>query len=59
MIGRRYIRTRQLQPGMKMDQSVVDRLGRNLVVRGTIIDEYIIESFQKRERPHFPCTKYL
>lgn len=25
MIRRRYIRTRQLQPGMKMDQSVVDR----------------------------------
>lgn len=47
MIRRRYIRTRQLQPGMKMDQSVVDRLGRNLVVRGTIIDEYIIESLIK------------
>ena len=44
MIRRKYMRTRQLQPGMKMDQSVVDRLGRNLVVRGAIIDEYIIES---------------
>lgn len=38
------MRTRQLQPGMKLDQSVVDRLGRNLVVRGAIIDEYIIQS---------------
>lgn len=44
MIRRRYMRTRQLKPGMKMDQSVVDRLGRNLVARGAIIDEYIIES---------------
>ena len=44
MVRRRYMRTRQLQPGMKLDQSVVDRLGRNLVTRGAIIDEYIIES---------------
>lgn len=44
MIRRKYMRTRQLQPGMKLDQSVVDRLGRNLVVRGAIVDEYIIQS---------------
>lgn len=44
MIRRKYMRTRQLKPGMKLDQSVVDRLGRNLVTRGTAIDEYIIES---------------
>jgi len=44
MIRRKYMRTRQLRPGMKMDQSVVDRLGRNLVNRGAVIDEYIIES---------------
>lgn len=44
MIRRKYMRTRQLKPGMKLDQSIVDRLGRNLVTRGAVIDEYIIES---------------
>lgn len=41
------MRTRQLKPGMKMDQAVVDRLGRNLVTRGAILDEYIIDSLLK------------
>lgn len=47
MIKRRYMRTRQLKPGMKIDQSVVDRLGRNLVTKGAVLDEYVIESLQK------------
>ncbi len=47
MIKRKYMRTRQLKPGMKIDQSVVDRLGRNLVARGSILDEYVIESLLK------------
>lgn len=47
MIRRKYMRTRQLKPGMKMDQSVVDRLGRNLVTRGAILNEYIIDSLLK------------
>lgn len=47
MIRRRYMRTRQLKPGMKMDQSVVDRLGRNLITRGAVLDEYIIDSLLK------------
>lgn len=41
------MRTRQLKPGMKIDQSVVDRLGRNLVTKGAVLDEYVIESLQK------------
>ena len=41
------MRTRQLKPGMKIDQSVVDRLGRNLVARGAVLDEYMIESMLK------------
>ena len=44
MIQRKYIRTRQLQPGMKLDHPVVDRLGRNLVARGAVLDEYMIAS---------------
>lgn len=44
MVKRRFMRTRQLKPGMKIDQVVVDRLGRNLVSRGAVLDEYEIES---------------
>lgn len=44
MIKRKYMRTRQLKPGMKLDHPVVDRLGRNLVARGAELDEYMINS---------------
>lgn len=47
MIKRKYMRTRQLKAGMRMDQSVVDRLGRILVARGSYLDDYIIESMIK------------
>ena len=47
MIRRKYMRTRQLVPGMKIDQVVVDRMGRNLIERGAPLDEYIIESLIK------------
>ena len=44
MVKRKYMRTRQLKPGMKLDHPVVDRLGRNLVARGAELDEYMIDS---------------
>lgn len=47
MIKRKYMRTRQLKPGMKLDHPVVDRLGRNLVARGAALDDYMIESMLK------------
>lgn len=47
LIRRKYVRTRQLKPGMKIDHAVLDRLGRNLVTRGSVLDEYIIESLIK------------
>ena len=47
MIKRKYMRTRQLKPGMKLDHPVVDRLGRNLVARGAELDEYMIDSMIK------------
>lgn len=47
MIRRKYVRTRQLKPGMKIDHAVVDRLGRNLVARGSVLDEYVIDSLIK------------
>lgn len=47
MIQRKYMRTRQLKPGMKLDHPVVDRLGRNLVARGAELDDYMIDSLLK------------
>lgn len=47
MIKRKYMRTRQLKPGMKIDQTIVDRLGRNLVARGAILDQYEIDAMVK------------
>lgn len=39
MIKRRYMRTRQLKPGMIIDQVIKDPTGRNLVVQGSAIDD--------------------
>jgi hypothetical protein len=47
MIKRKYMRTRQLKPGMKLNHPVVDRLGRNLVARGAELDDYMIDSLLK------------
>lgn len=47
MVRRKYMRTRELKPGMRIDHAVVDRLGRNLVHKGSEVDEYIIESLLK------------
>lgn len=41
------MRTRQLKPGMRIDQSVVDRLGRILVAKGSLLDDYVIDSMLK------------
>ena len=48
MIHRKYMRTRQLAPGMRVDHPVVDRLGRILVARGVELDDYIIDSMVKK-----------
>ena len=47
MIKRKYMRTRQLKPGMVIDQVIKDSTGRNLVVQGSAIDDYIIASLLK------------
>lgn len=41
------MRTRQLKPGMRIDQSIEDRLGRVLVAKGSLLDEYVIDSMLK------------
>lgn len=47
MVTRKYMRTRQLKPGMVIDQVIKDKTGRNLVVQGSTVDEYIIDSLLK------------
>ena len=32
-----------LKPGMIIDQTIEDRMGRNLIIRGSELDEFIIE----------------
>jgi len=48
MSTRRYIRTRDLQVGMRMDQSIVDTTGRVLLARGSALDQYLINSLKDR-----------
>lgn len=45
---RKYVRTRSLQSGMKIDQAIVDRMGRTLIARGALLDDYMIDSLMNR-----------
>ncbi len=47
MIKRYYVRTRALQVGMRIDQAIVDRLDRTLIVRGSLLDSYQIAALEK------------
>lgn len=47
LIKRKFIRTRSLQNGMIIDQSIVDRAGRILIARNTPMDEFHKESLLK------------
>ncbi|MCI5620742.1 MAG: HD-GYP domain-containing protein [Lachnospiraceae bacterium] len=44
MVRRKFLPTRLLTAGMKSDQSIVDRMGRTLIARGAVMDQYIIDS---------------
>jgi len=48
MAKRKYVRTRSLKDGMRIDQSIVDRSGRVLIRRGTLLDEFMISAMLKR-----------
>lgn len=48
MIKRYFVRISSLREGMKIDQSIKDRMDRTLVARGTILDEFTIEGLKKR-----------
>lgn len=47
MITRRSIPTSELVPGMQADRDIDDRLGRNLIASGAILDERLIEGLKK------------
>ena len=51
MVRRRYMSTRMIQPGMVIDQSIVDGTGRILVARKTPLDDYIINALRKMNIP--------
>ena len=47
MFKRYFVRTRSLQPGMRIDQSIKDRMDRVLIAKNTLLEDYMIEALQK------------
>lgn len=48
MKKRKYVRTRSLKEGMRIDQAIVDHTGRTLIARGTYLDDFMIDSLLKK-----------
>ena len=46
MIKRKFVSTRLLKKGMKIDQSIVDATGRALIAKGAYLDDFQIEYLQ-------------
>ena len=44
LVIRKYFSIKRLQPGMKIDQAIIDRAGRVLIARKSTLDEYAIEA---------------
>lgn len=47
MVRRKFVSIRALQPGMVIDQALVDRTGRILIARKTPLDDFLIEALRK------------
>lgn len=47
MKRRRFVRVNNLKAGMCIDQAIIDRMGRKLIVRGTELNDYLIEGLQR------------
>ncbi len=47
MIRRKFISTRALKQGMVIDQAIIDRTGRILIARKTVLDEFLIDALIK------------
>lgn len=51
MVRRRYTSTRLLDEGMVIDQAIIDRTGRILIARKTVLDRFLIDSLRKMGVP--------
>lgn len=51
MIRRRYVSVRLLKAGMVIDQSIIDKTGRVLVARKSVLDDYVIQGLSKLNIP--------
>lgn len=51
MVRRRYTSTRLLDEGMMIDQAIIDRTGRILIARKTVLDRFLIDSLRKMGVP--------
>ena len=47
-VKRKYISTRLLEKGMRIDQSIVDNTGRVLIEKGAFLDDFHIEYLQEK-----------
>lgn len=47
MVRRKFVSTRALKQGMMIDQAIVDRTGRILIARKTILDDFLIDALLK------------
>ncbi len=47
MVRRKFISTRALEQGMVIDQAIIDRSGRILIARKTVLDAFLIDALQK------------
>lgn len=48
MVKRKFMSTRVLQPGMRIDQAILDKTGRELIAKGAYLDDFQIEYLQKK-----------
>ncbi len=44
---RYFVRTRELKPGMRIDQAIIDRMDRVLIAKYAILDEFMIDSLKQ------------
>lgn len=47
LVRRRFISTRLIKENMVIDQAIIDRAGRILIARKTILDNFLIDALQK------------
>ncbi len=45
---RRFVSTRTIEPGTRIDQTITDRTGREMIKKGTYLDDFQIEYLQQK-----------